>query len=221
MFTVTLSAASGQSVTVNYATETGTATAPADYTAASGTLTLAPGTTSLQIPVAIVGDVVDEVDETFTVTLSDASNATLATAQGTGTIADNDAPPSLTINDVSLPEGNAGTTPFTFTVTLSAASGRPVTVNYATANGTATAGTTGSADYVGTSGTLTFSPGTTTQSIAVSVPGRHDGRVQPDVRGQSQRWHERDRRRQPGHWDDPQRRSAGAQRQQCHGHRGQ
>ena len=73
---------------------------------------------------------------------------------------------------MSLTEGNAGTKPFTFTVTLSAASGRSVTVKYATANGTATAGTSGSADYVATSGTLTFSsPGTTTQSIAVSVRG--------------------------------------------------
>ena len=186
MFTVTLSAPSGRSVTVDYATDTGTATAPADYTAASGTLTFGPGTTSLQIPVAVVGDVVDEVNETFTVTLSEASNATLATAQGTGTIMDNDAPPSLTINDVSLPEGNAGLTPFTFTVTLSAASGRPVTVTIATQNGTATAGATGSAGCGDVGHPDVQSRDDHAEHRCVGA-GRHDGRARPDVQGQSQR----------------------------------
>ena len=158
-------------MTVNYATANGTATLGSDYTSASGSLSFSPGTTSRTISVAVLGDVFDEVNETYVVNLSDAVNASIADAQGIGTIMDNDATPSLTINDVSLPEGNAGTTPFTFTVTLSAASGRSVTVGYTTVNGTATAGTTGSADYVATSGTLTFSPGTTTRSIAVSVRG--------------------------------------------------
>ena len=170
-FTVTLSASSSQTVTVNYATANSTATLGSDYTSASGSLSFSPGTTSRTISVAVLGDVFDEVNETFVVNLSDAVNASIAKAQGIGTITDDDATPSLSINDVSLTEGNAGTKPFTFTVTLSAASGRSVTVKYATANGTATAGTTGSADYVATSGTLTFSPGTTTQSIAVSVRG--------------------------------------------------
>ena len=119
----------------------------------------------------MIGDVLDEVNETFVVNLSDAVNASIAKAQGIGTIMDTDATPSLAINDVSLTEGNAGTTPFIFTVTLSAASGRSVTVGYITVSGTATAGTTGSADYVATSGTVTFSPGTTTQSVTVSVRG--------------------------------------------------
>jgi hypothetical protein len=171
VFAVTLSAASGRPVTVNYGTANGSATVPADYTAASGALTFTPGTTSLPIAVAVVGDLLDEATETFTATLSGAVNATLATAQGTVTINDDDPTPTLAIADVSLAEGNAGTTPLTFTVTLSAASGRTVTVNYATANSTATAGTTGSADYIAASGTLTFNPGTTTQTIAVSLRG--------------------------------------------------
>lgn len=73
----------------------------------------------------------------------------------------------LSINSVSINEGNSGTTPFVFTVTLSPASASTVTVNYAIADGTATAGT----DYVATSGTLTFNPGQTTQQITVNVTG--------------------------------------------------
>jgi hypothetical protein len=84
-----------------------------------------------------------------------------------GTIVDDDVTPSLVINDVSQVEGNSGTSVFSFTVTLSAASGQTVTVNYATANGTAIAGS----DYNAASGTLTFAPGATTQTIAVAVRG--------------------------------------------------
>jgi len=84
------------------------------------------------------------------------------------------APPTLSISNVSANEGNAGTTPFVFTVTLSAASASTVTVNYATANGTATSGS----DHAATSGTLTFSPGITTQTITVNVNG--DTTVEPN-----------------------------------------
>jgi photosystem II stability/assembly factor-like uncharacterized protein len=82
--------------------------------------------------------------------------------------------PSLSINDVSVPEGNAGTAAATFGVTLSTASPLTVTVAYATANGTATAGS----DYVAASGTLTFPPGATTRSIPVTVNG--DTLVEPN-----------------------------------------
>jgi hypothetical protein len=75
--------------------------------------------------------------------------------------------PSLSINNVSMMEGNSGMTQFTFTVTLSAASSQTVTVNFATANGTATAGS----DYYANSGTLTFNPGQTSQTITVMVFG--------------------------------------------------
>jgi hypothetical protein len=170
-FTVSLSAASGKTVTVNYATANGSATAPADYTTASGQLTFTPGTTSLPLPVVVVGDVLDEANETFTATLSGPVNASLGTSTGTATITDDDASPSLSVADVSQNEGNSGTSPMVFTVTLSAASGRNVTVNYATANGSASAGTTGSADYVATNGTLTFTPGTTSLNVSVSLRG--------------------------------------------------
>ena len=89
-FTVTLSAASTQTVTVGYATADGTAVAGADYTAAAGTLTFAPGTTTQSIVVQALGDTIHEANETFTVTLSNPAHAGLAAATGTGTIVDND-----------------------------------------------------------------------------------------------------------------------------------
>src|SRR5262249_18964751 len=69
-FAVVLSAASNRTVTVNYTTQDGTATAPSDYTAASGTLTFAPGETSKTVHVQVRGDTVVESDETFFVNLS-------------------------------------------------------------------------------------------------------------------------------------------------------
>src|SRR5205807_607517 len=95
------------------------------------------------------------------------TNATIARAQGVGTIPNDDPQPSLSIGSASVTEGNSGTTPMTVTVFLSAASGRTVTVNYATADGTATAGS----DYTATSGTLAFAPGETSKTVAVTVLG--------------------------------------------------
>jgi hypothetical protein len=165
-FTVTLATSNGVPVSVNYTTVDGTAVAPFDYTAVSGTLTIPAGATSGQIIVPVVGDVLDEVNETYTVVLSSPVNATITTATGTGTITDDDAAPSLSINDVSVTEGDAGTVTATFTVTLSAVSSQTVTVNRSTANGTATA----PADYTAlASSALTFPPGTTTQTVDVIV----------------------------------------------------
>jgi chitinase len=86
-FTVTLSAASTQPVTVAYATANGTATAGVDYVATSGTITFAPGQTQATITVTILADPSNTADETFDVVLQDAVNGTLAgSAEGTGTI---------------------------------------------------------------------------------------------------------------------------------------
>ena len=170
-FTVTLSAASGQQVTVAWAEGTGgTATSGTDYTAITGgTLTFAAGTTSQTFDVAVLGDALDEANETVVVTLSGETNATIATASGTGTITDNDATPTLSVNSPSVTEGDSGTTDLTFTVTLSAASGQQVTVAWAEGTGgTATSGT----DYTAiTGGTLTFAAGTTSQTFDVAVLG--------------------------------------------------
>ncbi|MCG3188443.1 MAG: hypothetical protein LKCHEGNO_00433 [Burkholderiaceae bacterium] len=97
-FTVTLSAASGQTVSVGYATGGGTATAGSDYTATSGTLTFSPGVVTHTITVPIADDSATESSETFNVTLSGAVNATIADATGVGTIVDNDAPPVLDLD---------------------------------------------------------------------------------------------------------------------------
>ncbi len=113
------------------------------------------------------GDTVDEADETYGITLSNPGNATIADGSGLGTIADDDAAPSLSVNDVSVTEGNAGTTTATFTVTLSAASGRAVTFDWAAAAGSATAGT----DFVAASGSKTVSAGSTTTTFTVTVNG--------------------------------------------------
>ena len=276
-FTVNLSSASTTPVTVAYATSNGTATAGADYTATSGTVTFAAGVTSQTVAVKVTGDNTVEPNETFTVTLSNPTGATISKATATGTITNDDvatpnpgnnsvtyvvtnewngghnanmtvnagqaltgwtvefdspaeivniwnaqitshvgthyvisnmpynaqvasgqsttfgyqangtsaaatptnlkvngsavtnppATPSLSIADKSVAEGNTGTSTAGFTVTLSSASTTPLTVAYATSNGTATAG----ADYTNTSGTLTFAPGVTSQTVNVNIIG--------------------------------------------------
>ncbi len=164
-FTLTLSAPSAQTVTVNYATAAGTAAAGTDFTPASGTATFAIGATSTTVSVSVIGDTVFEAAETFAVNLSGAVNATIADAQGLGTILNDDAVPSLTITDTTVTEGNAGTVTATLTVTASTSSSQTMTVNYATANGTASSGP----DYVAGSGTLTFAAGVTSQPINITV----------------------------------------------------
>src|SRR5205823_2490212 len=136
----------------------------------------APGETSKTITVLVNGDRRGEPDETFSLSLSAATNATIADAQGLGTILDDE--PRITISDVSGLEGNAGTVAFTFTVSLSAAYDAPVTVHYATANGSATAGS----DYQAVSGTLTFAPGQTSQSVTVLVNGDRLGEANETFR---------------------------------------
>jgi len=167
-FQVTLSAPTSQQVTVTFSTGNGTAMAGTDYVGTSGTVTFNAGETSKTITVVVNGDTINEPNETFFVNLSNPVNATIADGQGLGTIINDDTPlPNVAINDVSIGEGNSGTTNAVFTVNLSAASGQIVTVTYSTANGTATAGS----DYVATSGTLIFNPGETTKSLAVMING--------------------------------------------------
>ncbi len=169
-FVVTLSGPSSRSVTVNYATLNATAVEPADYTALPlTTLTFTPGQTSRNVNVSVKGDLIDELDETFKLTLSSPTNAAIAAGLGTGvgTIKDND-DAKISINNVSVTEPDSGTIAMTFTVKLSVASSRTVTVKYQTANGTATA----PADYAAKAlQPLSFSAGTTTMSITIMVNG--------------------------------------------------
>jgi len=176
-FTVSLSNPSYQAVTVDWATADGTATtADADYAAAGGTLSFAPGVTAQPATVNVDGDATDEPDETFLVNLANPANASIADAQGLGTIQNDDSTtPTFTVANVTQAEGNAGTTLFTFTVTLAPAAAGPVSVQAATTDGTATAA---DGDYVPASGTLAFGAGVTTQTFTVTVNG--DGTFEPD-----------------------------------------
>jgi hypothetical protein len=107
IFTVTLSPASGQTATVNYATADGTATAGLDYVAGSGTVTFPPGSTSQPVSVSVIGDTLFEGDETFFVNLSGAVNANIVDGQGVGTILDDDTP-SLSSNELNHGSGQRG-----------------------------------------------------------------------------------------------------------------
>jgi outer membrane protein assembly factor BamB len=170
-FTLTLSTPTSQTVTVNWATADDTATTlDFDYVGASGIVTFNPGQTSATVTVQVNGDLKDEADETFFVDLSAPVKATIADPQAVGTIVNDDSVPQVSIGDVQLAEGNTGTTPpttFTFPVTLSNPSASTVTVNYATANGSAIA----PADYATASGTVTFNPGVVSQPVTVQVVG--------------------------------------------------
>lgn len=166
-FTVTLSGRYSEAVTVNYATQDGTAAAGSDYTALAGTLTFQPGETRKFIPVGVHGDKWHEANETFTLHLSEANGVAIVRGTASGTIYNDDAAPTLSIGHVSLAEGDAGTTAFVFNVDLSTASGGHVTVHYGMGSGTAAAGS----DFTAVSGELTFFPGQTRQTITVDVNG--------------------------------------------------
>jgi len=167
-FTVSLSAASMTPVTVAYATSDGTATAGSDYTAATGTLTFAAGQTSQVVNIAVASDATYDANETLTLALASPSGATIAHGTATGTILNDNPPPAVSISNASFAEGSAASPGHgSFTVSLSAASGLPVTVHYGTQDGTAVAGK----DYVALSGTLTFAPGQTQQTIQVAGTG--------------------------------------------------
>ena len=164
LITVTLSQAAPYTITVAQAASNGTATAPADFASASGTLTLTPGTTQATFNVTIVNDALVENSEAFTVTLSNPNNAALgAPASAAVTISDNDQP-SIVLNSAAytVSEG-AGTTPIT--VTLDQAAPYTVSVHYASSDGTASA----PGDYLTVNGVLTFTPGLTQTTFNVAI----------------------------------------------------
>ena len=167
-FTVSLSRlVSTETVTVAYATASGTATSGTDFTAASGMLTFTANDMSKTVPVQTIDDTVDELNETFTLTLSNPStDVMLATEMATGTIIDNDGAPALSVAAASGTEGGL----VNFTVSLSPASGQAVTVAYATAPGTATSSADGvGVDFTATSGVLTFGVGETSKLVPVLI----------------------------------------------------
>ena len=157
-------------VSVNFAATNGTATSPGDYTGPTTTYNFAPGETSKNVFITVINDTLDETDETVNLTLSNPTGgATLSNpSTATLTITDNDPPVALSISDVSLAESNSGQAGFSFNVTLAAASGHAVTVNYAAiAGGTATVGD----DYQPASGMLTFAAGESSKPVTILVNG--------------------------------------------------
>ena len=187
--TVTLTSAATGIVTVGYiaenvaaptATGGGTCNGTTDYINESGTLQFAAGQVSQSVGIAVCGDVAPESDEAFRVRLRNPSGATIQDGTGRVTLTNDDAaapPPAVSINDVTAPEGNTGTSARQFAVTLSAASSQTVTVQFAFSTPPTNAAVRGAACGAGidvalaASGTLTFSPTVTSQAIPFTVCG--------------------------------------------------
>jgi len=178
-FNVTRNGSSLGAVTANYTVSFGNG--PFDANAAdfvagqafTGLVSFADGQTSQTITLNVQGDLNPEGDDNFTVTLSSATGGTIADGIATGTIVNDDGPPPLvTINDVTVTEGDSGTSLMTFTVTRTGGTGA-FSVDFATADGSATAGE----DYVSTGGTLNFAAGETSQTISVIINGDLDSEL--------------------------------------------
>jgi extracellular elastinolytic metalloproteinase len=166
IFTVTLDQSVSDPVTVHYATVDGTAVSPGDFTAQSGTLTFSPGgDLSRTITIQVVGDNQGEADESFFLQLSEAENATVGRSEATGTILNDDI--DFSILDVTLLEGNSGTSNAVFTVSAVGEIDQSVTLNFTTQNGTALA----NVDYLSRAGAVTFAPGAATAAIIVPIVG--------------------------------------------------
>lgn len=160
----------GHQVSLVAATAAGTATASADYVATTQTLVFAPGQQTKTVDIGLLPDDLREIDETFSVKLSSVAGAVAADATGLVTVTDDEGPIQISVSNVWLPEGDAGTSSAGFAVRLSTApaAGQSVTVYVATADGTAKAGL----DYTKLAKTkLTFAAGTTEQVVTVPVTG--------------------------------------------------
>jgi chitinase len=173
-FTVTLDAPSGQEAFVDYTTSDATALAGVDYTAATGTVSIPAGSTQATFDVAVLGDLLYEGSETFTVMLSGEVNLTIADGTGVGTITDDDPVPTLSASAGTATERNSGSTAATITFALSNPSATVVAFDWATADGTATAG----ADYTAGSGSATILAGATEVTADVQILG--DTTDEPD-----------------------------------------
>lgn len=173
--TVTRTGGTAGATAVSFSTSSGSAVGGFDFTNTSGTLNFADGEDSKTFTVPIIEDTLDELNETVNLFINSITGSGLGGSPtfSSLTITDNDPPPTVSISDVVLTEGNGGTKTATFTLTLSADSSLFITVNYGTANNTATA----SSDYQAAAGSVTFF-GTTTATISVFVLG--DATVEPD-----------------------------------------
>jgi hypothetical protein len=172
IFVVQLAEPSAVNVSVSYATSAGTAAAGSDFQPVDGVLAFAAGQTTKSIIVPIIGDNQLEPNETFNVNLFSSVNAGISDAEGIGTILNDD--PQISIDDVSLTEGDSGETNFTFTISIAELIALDVNVDFATADDSSVAAD----DYTAISGTATITAGATSITVTVKVQG--DTTVEPD-----------------------------------------
>ena len=171
VLTVRLARPMSNDVRVGYLTNDGTATAASgDYVGQSGQLTIPAGATEGRIRVTVNGDTTDETDESFKVRLvHPVGGPVLTRALGQASVLDDDppGPVSLSIGEVTVLEGDEGSSLAVFPVRLSSAQPAPVTVAFATGNGSAIAGS----DYETRSGTVSLPAGVTSATVFVKVFG--------------------------------------------------
>jgi len=172
---VFLTEPSSSAITVRYATANGTAVAGQDYVAQSGTITFAPGVTQQTITVAIIGDLAIEGDETFSIVLSAPSaGVSIRDDRGLVTIRNDDSSTpgallSIAATSADKAEGQAGSVPFTFTVTRSGN-----TSGVASAGWSVTGAGVNGADFAGgvlPSGIVSFAAGETSKVVSIGVAG--------------------------------------------------
>ncbi|HSD66742.1 MAG TPA: FG-GAP-like repeat-containing protein [Vicinamibacteria bacterium] len=164
LVSLTLDGPTTSLVTASYATADGSAAAGSDYLPASGVVTIPPGATATTVRVPVLGDRVLEPDETSSFNVPQATNAIVSDGTGVVTLANDDAG-GLAVADTTVIEPGTGSRTAVFTITLSPLATGPVTVNYATQDGTALAGQ----DYVATSGELSLAPGEPSGIVEVPV----------------------------------------------------
>jgi hypothetical protein len=169
--TITVTRSSGMlgAVNVHYATSDGSATAPADYATTSGNLTFNDGEVIKTFTIPVVDDGASESQESLNLTLSAPTGGAALGSQSTSSLYINDSKlnyPGTSFSDASAVEGETGTRNAVFHITVTPHAG-VMTVSYATADGTATAGS----DYQAVSGTLTFNPGETSKDVVVPIIG--------------------------------------------------
>ncbi|MCD4749011.1 MAG: beta-propeller fold lactonase family protein [Thermoanaerobaculales bacterium] len=171
VFTVSLSPPSEDVVTADWITGDGTAVgggacgAGIDYIADSGMVTIDPGNDQATITILACGETEMEDDESFFVDLLNPSNAVLLDPQGRGTIIDDDTPPQLSINNVTITEPQTGTIGAFFRVSSSRLWDQEVSFDYTTSEGTADAGL----DYLSTSGMGTIPVGSLETTVEVEI----------------------------------------------------
>ncbi|HEY3833946.1 MAG TPA: Calx-beta domain-containing protein [Acidimicrobiia bacterium] len=163
---VNLDAPTTLPVTFSYATSDDSAVAGTDYTAASGTTTLKPGKTQFTIPVSVLANVTATGNRDFTTSITNIATANVTAPNPTTNVTITDTDPSVSVSDVVVKRPSTGTAKAIFAVSLSGAPTGPITMHYATVDGSALTGT----DYKAKSGTITFSPtGPTTRTIPITV----------------------------------------------------